>query len=341
MQAMVITQALPADAQDCFIQTELPVPEPGPEDLLVRVKAIGLNPVDSKVRKNFKPLEGEMKILGWDAAGIVESVGSAVRDFIPGDPVYYAGDVSRDGCYAQYQLVDARIAAKKPASLSFEQAAALPLTTITAWESLFDRLELPAFGEDADFSPSTLLIIGGGGGVGSIGIQLVKYHTGLSVIATASQPVSRDWCLEMGADHVIDHTRPLAEQISTLGYKGVDAIFCLYEPSTHWNNLVGTIIPQGRICCLVDSDQPLDMNQLKHKSITFSWEFMFTRPLFQTNDMSSQGRILGQTAQLVDSGAVKTTLGTSLGPMTPQTLAHGHRLLETGHSTGKITLTVL
>ncbi len=331
VKAIAITAALPADHEECFVELELPKPEPGPRDLLVRVHAVGVNPVDYKVRRSH---DGKApRVLGWDAAGVVEEVGSEAALFAPGDAVYYAGDVTRSGSNAEYQLVDERLAGRKPQTLSFAEAAALPLTTITAWESLFERI-----GVSANDRGKTLLILGGAGGVGSIAIQLAKQLTGLRVIASASRPESAAWCRELGADATVDHRGDWAAE---LGAGGIDYIACFNDTDGHWERMARAIAPQGAICSIVENAAPLALGLLKSKSATFAWEFMFTRSMFRTEDMIEQSRLLTRVAELVDAGKIRTTLGGRPDRLTPQTLAAAHRKLEEGRSIGKTVLTVI
>jgi zinc-binding alcohol dehydrogenase family protein len=339
MKAIAITEALPTDDPKCFVEIELPTPRPGSRDLLVQLKAVALNPVDTKVRLRYKDDNKQPKILGWDAAGVVVAIGPEVKGFNRGDEVYYAGDLTRDGCNAQMQLVDERIVAPKPRTLNFEHAAAFPLTALTAWEGLFERLGL-ASDQSAANSAQTLLIIGAAGGVGSIAIQLAKQLTPHTIIATASRADSESRCRAMGADHVIQHSEPLLPQLESLGLRGVDAVFCLHNIDPHWNDMVEMINPLGRICAIVDSSQPLDLNLLKRKSASFAWEFMFTRAMYQTPDMAQQGKILRQLAALIDAGTIQTTHGRSLGQLNIHNLARGHALIETGRTLGKLTLNV-
>jgi zinc-binding alcohol dehydrogenase family protein len=331
MKAIAITAALPADHPQCFVQIDLPVPEPGPHDLLVKVHAVGVNPVDYKVRQSH---DGKApRVLGWDAAGVVEAVGSEVSFFSVGDAVYYAGDITRPGSNSEYQLVDERIVGRKPDKLSFAEAAALPLTTITAWEALFDRI-----GIEEAVSGKTLVIVGGAGGVGSIAIQLAKQLTGLRVVATASRPESAAWCRELGADATVDHRGDWAAE---LGVNSIDYIACFNDTDGHWERMARAIAPQGAICSIVENAAPLALGLLKSKSATFAWEFMFTRSMFRTPDMIAQHRLLNRVADLVDAGKIRTTLGASPVPLTPENLAVAHGRLESGRSIGKTVLTLV
>jgi alcohol dehydrogenase len=337
MNAVAITRKLPLDHPDCFERIELPDPVPGPRDLLVRVKAVAVNPVDYKQRLARKEDESAPRILGWDAAGIVEAVGDEVTLFRPGDEVYYAGDVTRPGSNAELQRVDERIVARKPESLGFAEAAALPLTAITAWECLFDRLALTP-GKLDQGKGRTLLILAGAGGVGSIAIQLATVLTGFTVIATASRPESAAWCRRMGAHHVIDHSGDWPAELEKLGFPTVDFIACFADTSGHWQRMAKAIVPQGAITAIVESPEVPDIGLLKSKSVTFAWEFMFTRPMFRTPDMIAQHELLHELATLIDAGRILGTMRENGGILSPATLAAAHRALETGTMIGKRVL---
>lgn len=337
MQAIALTRKLPLDHPDCFELLTLPDPVPGPRDVLVRVKAIAVNPVDYKQRQARNEDDAAPRILGWDAAGIVEAVGSEVTLFRPGDEVFHAGDVTRPGCNAELQLVDERIVARKPESLGFAEAAALPLTAITAWECLFDRLGHTA-GDLVCTKDKTLLILSGAGGVGSIAIQLAAVLTGFTVIATASRPESAEWCRKMGAHHVIDHSGDWPAELEKLGFPTVDAIACFADTSGHWAAMAKAIVPQGRITAIVESPDIPDIGLLKAKSVTFAWEFMFTRSMFQTADMIEQHELLKEVALLVDAGRLITTMTRNAGILSPSTLAAAHRDQEAGRMIGKQVL---
>ncbi|WP_421280588.1 zinc-binding alcohol dehydrogenase family protein [Aeromonas taiwanensis] len=331
MKAIALTHYLPSDHPHCFIEAELPDPTPGPRDLLVRLNATSVNPVDTKVRAPKEKVESSPRVLGWDAVGDVVAVGSEVTLFKAGDRVWYAGDISRPGSNSALQLVDERIAALAPASLSDVEAAALPLTAITAWETLFERLGL------SRESTGRLLIIGGAGGVGSIAIQLARRLTAMEVIATASRPETREWCLAMGAHQVVSH-HDLQAELAALGIRQLDAIFCTNATEQHWGAMASLIRPFGHICTIAESSEPWDLALLKPKSATFSQEFMFTRSLFQTPDMIEQHHLLGRVATLVDEGVLKTTLTKTLPALTPATLAEAHRELEAGRMIGKLVI---
>jgi NADPH2:quinone reductase len=335
MKAIGLLRYLPIDDPESLIDCQIPTPDVHERDLLVRVEAISVNPVDTKVRAPKPKVESSPRILGWDAAGVVEKVGSAVSLFKPGDEVYYAGSITRPGTNSQFHLVDERIVGTKPATLSFAQAAALPLTTITAWEALFDRLRIDRNGGHAG---CTLLIIGGAGGVGSIGIQLGKL-AGLTVITTASRPESRKWSLSMGADHVVNHRQPLRDGLLELGLKEVDYITNFVNTDAYWAATADVIKPQGAICSIVENEKPLDLNLLKSKSVAFVWEFMFTRSMFETTDMQAQHQLLQETAALVDSGKLRTTVTETFSPINAENLRKVHGRLESGRTVGKLVLT--
>ena len=339
MKAIGFYRYLPVEDPQSLVAVEVPTPEPGQRDLLVRVKAVSVNPVDVKVRSRLKTAADTPQIIGWDVAGVVESAGSDVSLFKAGDAVYYAGDITRPGCNSQYHLVDERIVGRKPASLSFEQAAAMPLTTITAWEALFDRLgvEKNASGKQ---KPQSVLIIGGAGGVGSIAIQLAKKVAGCTVIATASRQASAAWCRELGADDIIDHHKPFAEEFKRIGAGEVDYILCFNSTEKHVQNMADVIKPQGRICTIVETkdNQPLNINVFQGKSVGFMWELMFTRPMFKTPDMQAQHDLLTEAGRLLDEGVLKTTMTENYGPLTAENLRRAHGKLESGSMIGKLVL---
>jgi zinc-binding alcohol dehydrogenase family protein len=332
-------KAIALDAARNFVALDFPEPQPEPRDLLVRIAAVSVNPIDGKVRAAHRP-DAEPRVLGWDAAGVVEAVGTEVKLFRPGDAVMYAGSLDRPGSNSELQLVDERLVGRKPQSLDFVQAAALPLTTLTAWEALFEHLAIPPVRTTTN-QRSGLLVIGAAGGVGSIAIQLAKHLTGIRVFATASRPESRDWCLKLGADDCLDHREDLARQISERGVDGVDGVdYILNCNSTdaYLPVMAQLIRPFGTICCLVSSEKPLDLNLLKNKSAAFAWEFMFTRPLFRTPDMAAHHHILERVADLVDQGQVHSTLTESPGPLTTENLRAAHERLGSGRMIGKLAL---
>lgn len=334
MKAVGYRKSLPIDAPDALFDFEADKPEPRGRDIRVAVKAISANPVDYKVRKRAEPKEGDVKILGFDASGVVDAVGPNVTLFKPGDEVWYAGSIQRQGTNSEFHLVDERIVGHKPKTLSFAQSAALPLTSITAWELLFDRLGV-APGKSAD--PRSLLIVGGAGGVGSILIQLARRLTGLTVVATASRPESRKWCLDLGAHHVIDHSKPMKEQIDALKVPPVALIAALTNTDQHFAALADIIAPQGKLG-LIDDPTSLNVNLLKGKAASLHWESMFTRSSFQTDDMIAQHNLLDDVANLIDNGVLRTTLDKVLGKINAANLKQAHALLEGGRSTGKLVL---
>lgn len=336
MKAIGYQVSLPIDDPMALQDIILPDPEPGPRDLLVRVKAIGVNPVDTKVRRRQQPAQGEYKVLGWDASGIVEAIGNQVTLFQPGDAVWYAGAIDRPGCNSALHCVDERIVAKKPASLSFVSAAALPLTTITAWELLFDRFRIERQ-PDGNQTGTCLLVVGASGGVGSIMLQLAKQLTHLNVIATTSTQAGIDWLKSLGADYVIDHSQSLVDQINRLGIDSVDYVASLTHTDEHYSELVACLAPQGKLG-IIDDPQHLDIGLLKQKSIALHWEFMFTRSLFATPDMVKQHALLTEAAQLIDQGKIRSTSTLTLSPINADNLKHAHALLESGRTVGKITL---
>ncbi|MBU0808042.1 MAG: zinc-binding alcohol dehydrogenase family protein [Gammaproteobacteria bacterium] len=335
MKAVAYYQSLPIDHADALQDVELPAPTPGPRDLLVEVKAISVNPVDTKIRRNVAPEDGAAKVLGWDASGIVKAVGNDVSLFQPGDRVYYAGAINRAGANSELHVVDERIVGRMPAKLAFAEAAALPLTAITAWELLFERLQVSQ--GSADLGQS-LLIVGAAGGVGSILVQLARQLTGLTVIGTASRPETQAWVRQLGAHHVIDHRQPLSEELKRIGINQVTHVASLTQTDQHYAQLVEALAPQGRLALIDDPEQPLDIMQLKRKSLSLHWELMFTRSLFETADMIEQHRLLQRVAELVDAGTLKTTLGEHFGSINAANLRRAHALLESGTARGKIVL---
>ncbi|WP_271753627.1 zinc-binding alcohol dehydrogenase family protein [Cohnella sp. JJ-181] len=335
MRAVGLYEYLPIEHPESLVDVEVEKPAPTGRDLLVKVRAISVNPVDYKVRSPKTRVESAPRILGWDVAGVVEQVGPEAELFQPGDEVYYAGSITRPGGNSEYHLVDERIVGAKPASLDFAQAAALPLTTITAWESLYDRLGISR--DPAANAGKTILIIGAAGGVGSIATQLAK-HAGLTVVGTASRPESAAWARELGADRVIDHFEAFVPQLKNVGYDQVAYILCLNGTEKHWANMAEAIAPQGKICSIVETDEPLNLTLLKNKSATFVWEFMFTRSTYGTPDMIEQHRLLNEVARLVDAGAIRTTASETLSPIHADNLRKAHAMLETGRTVGKVVL---
>lgn len=335
MKAVGLYRYLPIDHPESLLDLEVDTPAAQGRDLLVEVKAISVNPVDTKRRAPKELVEKTPKILGWDVAGVVKAAGPDATLFKVGDPVYYAGSIIRQGGNCEFHLVDERIVGRKPQSLGFADAAALPLTTLTAWEGLFERMAISRSGAHAG---RTLLVIGGAGGVGSIAIQLAKRLGRLTVVATASRPESTAWVRGLGADHVIDHAKDLAPQLAAAGIPEVDYIFCLNNTDHYFPAFAKLIRPQGRICSIVNLLRPVDLAPLQPKSVTFAWEGMFTRSTYQTADMIGQHELLNETAALIDSGALKTTFGTNLGRINAANLKRAHAMLEAGHTIGKIVL---
>ncbi len=332
MKAFAITRAATNGSNIPFInEITLPIPQAQGHDLLVEIKAISVNPVDTKVRAGFSA--DTPRVLGWDAVGVVKAVGNDVTLFSPGDEVWYAGALGRPGSNSEFQLVDERIVALKPRTLDNASAAALPLTAITAWELLFDRLGVARDGNEGD----TLLIVGAAGGVGSILTQLASKLTKMTVIGTASRPASQQWVREAGAHHVIDHSKPLSEELARIGVKEVTHVASLNNTEAHYLSLIAALAPQGKLA-LIDDPQSLDVVPLKLKSISLHWEFMFTRSMFETRDMIAQHQLLSEVATLIDNQVIKTTLGEHYGAITAENLQKAHVQLETGRAVGKIVL---
>lgn len=335
MKAVGLYQYLPIENEQSLIDVEIDRPHATGKDLLIKVKAISVNPVDTKVRAPRDETETTPRILGWDAAGEVIEVGPEVESFTVGDQVFYAGDITRPGSNSEYQLVDERIVGKMPQTLSFAEAAALPLTTITAWEALFDRLGISSGGEDAGQS---ILIIGGAGGVGSIAIQLAKKIARLKVIATASRPESIAWSKKLGADLVVNHRNALDAELASIDLPQVDYILCLNNTDQHWVAMTNAIAPQGCICSIVETSEPVNLGLLKSKSAAFVWEFMFSRSMFQTPDMIEQQRLLNNIADLLDKGELVTTTNNLMRPINAHNLRAAHSMIEQGNTIGKIVL---
>lgn len=335
MKAVGFYQNLPIEHPESLLDITLEKPVPTGSDLLVRVKAISVNPVDVIVRASKGTANAVPRVIGWDVSGIVEQVGPDCQLFRPGDEVYYAGNYVRAGGNSEFNLVDERIVGKKPVSLDFAEAAALPLTTITAWEALFERLAIATEAENN--RNKSILIIGAAGGVGSIAIQLAKW-AGLTVIGTTSRQETSEWAQQLGADHTINHLEPIVPQLKSIGHEQVSYIFNLSSTGKYWSQMVHAIAPQGRICGIVDAEEPLDLNLLKSKSATFVWEMMFTRPIFQTEDQIEQHKLLNRVAQLIDSGILRTTLTRRLEPINAENLRFAHSLVESGKTIGKVVL---
>jgi zinc-binding alcohol dehydrogenase family protein len=334
MKAVGYRESLPIVEAASLIDVELPTPEPAGRDLLVQVKAVSVNPVDTKVRRRQAPPAGETTVLGWDAAGIVLEAGPEATLFAAGDEVWYAGSIVRPGCDAEAHLVDERIVGKKPRSLGYAEAAALPLTTITAWELLFDRF---AVAPGKAPTEATLLIIGAAGGVGSMLTQLARRLTSLTVIGTASRKETAEWVRGLGAHHVIDHGKPLSAELRRIGIPQVSHVASLTQTALHFPAIVEVLAPQGKLG-LIDDPPQLDVGQLKRKSISLHWEFMYTRPVFATADMIAQHRLLTDVAELVEAGVIHTTLTEHFGRITAENLKRAHALVESGKARGKVVL---
>jgi len=334
MEAIGFKQSLAITEQDSFVSFETAIPQASGRDILVKVKAISVNPVDYKIRQNSAKgvTLDDPKIIGWDAAGTVEAVGEEVSLFKVGDDVYYAGDIKRSGCNTEYQLVDERIVGKKPSSLSYGEAAAMPLTTLTAWEMLFER-----FGITDNDKGKSILIIGGAGGVGSIATQLAKNVAGLVVISTASREETIAWCKLQGADHVVNH-KDIISEVHKAGFQQVDFIIDCADLNFYWDALVELIKPQGKIGSISDPKQPINLIQLKSKSASFHWEFMFTRSSSQTDDMISQSQILSSAAELFDKQTLKSTLNNTMQGFSVDNIKEAHELLESGKAIGKTVI---
>jgi zinc-binding alcohol dehydrogenase family protein len=334
MKAIGYQTSLPIDDAQALVDITLPDPVAQGRDLLVEVRAVSVNPVDTKIRKSAQPEAGEWKVLGWDATGIVKAVGPDVTLFQPGDRVWYAGSIARAGSNSELQLVDERIVGHMPESLDFGPAAALPLTGLTAWEMLFDRLQVPTGAEGKD---KTLLVIGAAGGVGSILVQLARQLTQVTVIGTASRAETRDWTLQLGAHHVIDHGKPLSEELARAGLPAPDYVIGLTHTEHHFDQIVELIAPQGKFG-LIDDPAPIDVRKFKRKAVSLHWELMFTRSLFNTADMAEQHRILNRIAELVDAGTIRTTVNQNFGVINADNLKRAHALLESNRAQGKIVL---
>ncbi|GGG12071.1 zinc-binding alcohol dehydrogenase family protein [Rhizobium wenxiniae] len=334
MKAIGYYKNKPVTEPDALVDIEVPKPEPGPHDLLVKVEAISVNPADVKQRGNSAPTDGQARILGYDAVGIVEKVGSSVRLFEPGDAVFYAGAINRQGTYAEYHVVDERVVGPKPKTISSAEAAALPLTSLTAWELLFEKLGVQ-YGTKS--SREAILIINGAGGVGSVLTQIARRLTGLTVIATASRPETIDWVKQMGAHHVVDHRKPLDEEMRRIGIPHVKYVAGLTATDRHQQAILEILKPRGALA-MIDDPDIFDVVKFKRKSLSVHWELMFTPTLFQTPEMDDQHRILTEISALVDSGVIKTTMRENAGKITAENLRNVHALLESGRGLGKTVL---
>ena len=334
MRAVGYQKSLPIENEAALVDIELPTPEPKGRDLLVEIRAVSVNPIDTKTRRRAGVGAGSWKVLGWDGAGVVRATGPEAALFKAGDPVFYAGAIGRQGTNSQLHLVDERIVGRKPSSLSWAEAAALPLTAITAWEMLFDRLDIR---KSVPGAASAVLIIGGAGGVGSIAVQLARKLTPLVVIATASRLETKDWVQRLGAHHVVDHAKPLAEQAKALGAGAPGVVFSTTSTDLHLSEIAELIAPQGRFG-LIDDPQPFDIGVFKRKSVSIHWESMFTRSSFETPDVAEQGALLNEVSKLVDAGVLKSTLADNFGSITAPNLRRAHALIESGRAKGKIVL---
>ncbi|MGF1731776.1 zinc-binding alcohol dehydrogenase family protein [Photobacterium kasasachensis] len=326
------------DQQDALVDFELPTPTATGRDLLVKVKAVSVNPVDTKVRASAAPEEGQYKVLGWDAVGEVTAVGEEVEHYQVGDKVWYAGDISRSGTNTEYHLVDERIVGKQPTTVSDTQAAALPLTAITAWELLFDRLQFDLTPNAEKSAKIRLLIIGASGGVGSILTQLAAKLTNATIIGTASRPESQKWVTELGADYVIDHSKPLTEELKRIEIDDVTHVISLTQTQAHFDQIIEALAPQGHLALIDDPTEPLDIMKLKRKSLSLHWELMFTRSLYQTEDMDKQRQLLNSVSAMIDDGELVTTLGQHFGKINAENLKKAHAYIESGKSIGKVVL---
>lgn len=334
MKGIGYKKSLPINNQNSLLDIQLEKPTPLGHDILVEVKAISVNPVDYKVRQRMEPEQNELKILGWDAAGVVTAIGADVKEFTIGDKVWYAGDLMRPGSNAEYQLVDERIVGKMPEKLTFSEAAAMPLTTITAWEMLFDRLEIPT---EKTKRQKTVLVIGAAGGVGSIMVQLLRSLTEVTIIGTASREASVAWLGKLGAHHVINHRDPLSKGLQDIGISEVDYVVSLNNTEDHYSEIQKVVAPQGKIG-LIDDPSQLDIMPLKRKCVSVHWELMFTRSMFQTPDMIEQHNLLNAVAALIDNGEIITTIAHRLGTINAENLKKAHAMLEGQQAHGKIVL---
>jgi len=334
MRAIGYQQPGAINRDDALVDIELPMPTPTGRDILVAVRAVSVNPVDTKVRRGTAPEPGQWKVLGWDAAGVVTATGTDATLFRPGDEVFYAGAIGRPGTNSEFHLVDERIVGRKPKSLGWAEAAAVPLTAITAWEAMFDRLDV---GKAVPGAAPSILVIGGAGGVGSIAIQLARALTGLTVIGTASRPETRDWVASMGAHHVVDHSNPLAEEVAALGIGAPSFVFSTTQTERHLEQIAELIAPQGRFA-LIDDPATLNVNLFKRKSVSIHLELMYTRSIYGTPDMAEQGKLLNEVARLLDAGTLRTTMTERVSPINAANLKRVHALIESGTARGKVVL---
>jgi len=339
MKAIGYTKSLPINDPDSLIDINLPQPIASGHDLLIKINAIAVNPVDYKIRQNFPSVDESYKVIGWDAVGEIVAIGEAATLFKPGDIVFYAGDLNRQGSNAEYQLVDERLVAHKPKNLSDAEAAALPLTSITAWEILFEHLNIKQQAPDStNKSDEVILVIGAAGGVGSILVQLAKAITGATIIATASRESSQAWVKKLGADHVIDHTKPLLPQVNSLEIGQITHVASLNHTDSYFESYTELLTPFGKIAMIDDPEKPLDVMKMKPKSLSLHIEFMFARSMFKAADMNEQGRLLNRVSDLINQGYIQTTMGKNLGTINANNLKAAHEKLESGKSIGKIVL---
>lgn len=335
MRAVGFNTPQPISSETALLDIELPEPEAKGRDLLVEIRAISVNPVDTKVRRTAPVEDGQYRVLGYDAAGVVKAVGPDVKLFKPGDEVYYAGAINRPGTNAQFHLVDERIVGAKPKTLSFEEAAALPLTTITAYETLLHRMKVQ---DKLVGAWNAVLVIGGAGGVSSMAIQLLRQLTDVTVIGTGSSEETRKWVMDLGAHHAIDHSKSLAAQLKQMAIGDPAFVFSTTQTESHIEDILELIAPQGRFGLIDDPSSPMDIRPFKKKALSIHWETMFARPVFQTGDMIEQHKLLSHVAELVDAGRIKTTLSQVLGPINAATLKTAHEMIESGRTRGKLVL---
>ena len=335
MRAVGFNAPQPITAETSLIDIDLPMPEAAGRDLLVEIKAVSVNPVDTKVRASAPVEPGQHRVLGYDAAGVVKAVGSDVKLFKPGDEVYYAGAINRPGTNAQFHLVDERIVGFKPKTLSFEEAAALPLTAITAYETLFHRMKVQ---DKVPGAWNAVLVIGGAGGVGSIAIQLLRELSDVTVIGTGSRPETQAWIKDLGAHHVLDHSKPLAKQLAELAIGAPGFAFSTTHTDQHIKDVLELIAPQGRFALIDDPKEAMDIRPFKSKALSIHWEMMFARPVWQTADMIEQHKLLNHVAELVDAGKIRTTLSETLGPINASNLKKAHAMIESNRTKGKLVL---
>jgi zinc-binding alcohol dehydrogenase family protein len=339
MKAIGYKKSLPISDTESLIDIELPQPKATGRDILVKVSAIAVNPVDYKIRQNKPSETDEYKVIGWDAVGEIVALGESATKFQLGDKVYYAGDLTRQGSNAEYQLVDERIVGRKPKNLSNIEAAALPLTTITAYEMLFEHLTLPkVMPNSTEKSNDVILVVGAAGGVGSILVQLAKAITGATIIATASRESSKAWVEKLGAHHVVNHTKPLKPQIDALNIGQVTHVASLNGTESYFDSYIELLAPFGKIAMIDDPQKPLDVMKMKFKSLSLHIEFMFARTMFNAIDIEEQSHLLNHVSDLIDLGYIQTTVGKELGLINADNLKLAHQELESGKSIGKIVL---